>query len=56
LKKQVEVLQQAMKNGDHQQQLQYLLLSLLSSPTIQTEQRNARLKQLFEKIDHNLIA
>lgn len=56
LKKQVEVLQQAMKNGDHQQQLQHLLLSLLSLPTIQTEQRNARLKQLFEKIDHNLIA
>ncbi|MBR7748332.1 DUF349 domain-containing protein [Undibacterium baiyunense] len=56
LKKQVEVLQQAMKNGDHQQQLQQLLLSLLSLPTIQTEQRNARLKQLFEKIDHNLIA
>lgn len=55
LKKQVEVLQQAMKNGDHQQQLQYLLLQLLSLPTMHTEQRKARLKQLFEKIDHNLV-
>lgn len=56
LKKQVEVLQQAMKNGNHQQQLQHLLLHLLSVPTISTEQRKARLKQVFQKIDHNLIA
>jgi hypothetical protein len=56
LKKQVEVLQQALKSGGDQQQIQSLLMTMLDLPVHQTALRDARLQALLGKIDASYFA
>lgn len=56
LKKQVEVLQQALKSGGDQQQIQSLLMTMLDLPVHQSALRNARLQALLGKIDASYFA
>jgi len=56
LKKQVEVLQQALKSGGDQQQIQSLLMTMLDLPVHQSALRDARLQALLGKIDASYFA
>ncbi|MFZ6817243.1 DUF349 domain-containing protein [Undibacterium sp. Ji22W] len=51
LKKQVEVLQSALKSTDGKSQLQELLLQLLGLPVIQSETRRERLHKVMTNLD-----